>query len=178
VLLATERLRLRPLTVSDAPALAAVYDDPEVVAFLSPLDLAGTVAQLAAFSAEWEQRGHGLYAVERACDGALLGRSGLHYWPSTAETEVGWVLGRAAWGHGYAREAATAVLAHGFDDLHLAEIVAYIVAGNVRSERVAAALGFTNTGLIRLGDKTVQRFARSSAATRSPRDPATALPEP
>ncbi|WP_369334457.1 GNAT family N-acetyltransferase, partial [Stenotrophomonas maltophilia] len=42
------------------------------------------------------------------------------------EVEIGWRLPRAAWGRGYASEAAHAVLRHGFDTLALEEVVALI----------------------------------------------------
>jgi RimJ/RimL family protein N-acetyltransferase len=45
--------------------------------------------------------------------------------------EIGWRLARAYWGHGYATEAASAMLAFGFDELGLDQIVSFTVPGNV-----------------------------------------------
>jgi RimJ/RimL family protein N-acetyltransferase len=55
--------------------------------------------------------------------------------------EIGWRLAREHWGQGYATEAARAWLAHGFEVLELAEIVAFTDAGNARSLAVMARLG-------------------------------------
>jgi len=60
--------------------------------------------------------------------------------------EIGWRLSRAAWGHGFASEAARCVLDHGFSTLGLPEIVALIDAGNHRSIAVAEKLGLSRSG--------------------------------
>jgi len=92
--LATERLFLRAIQVTDAPALAAIYADPDVSRFLRSLDQNGTRAQVARFVHEWEERRVGIFAVLERSTGDFIGRSGLHYWPQFDETEVGWVLRR------------------------------------------------------------------------------------
>jgi RimJ/RimL family protein N-acetyltransferase len=62
------------------------------------------------------------------------------------EVEIGWRMPKAAWGRGYASEAARAVLAHGRDGLGLAEIVALINPDNIRSIAVATKLGMVRSG--------------------------------
>ena len=57
------------------------------------------------------------------------------------EVEIGWRLNRAAWGKGYAAEAAVPILRHAFRTLALDEIVAEIDAENLRSTRLAAKIG-------------------------------------
>jgi ribosomal-protein-alanine N-acetyltransferase len=44
---------------------------------------------------------------------------------------------REEWGRGYATEASFALIEHGFNDLHLGEIIAAINPQNVASLRVA-----------------------------------------
>ena len=61
--------------------------------------------------------------------------------------EVGWRFARGAWGRGYATEAGAAALEHAFTDLALAEVIATILPGNLRSVRVAEKLGLRFTGL-------------------------------
>lgn len=57
---------------------------------------------------------------------------------------MGWRLGRPAWGHGYATEAARAAAAFGFEQLGLDEIVSFTVPDNARSRAVMERLGMTH----------------------------------
>jgi RimJ/RimL family protein N-acetyltransferase len=54
--------------------------------------------------------------------------------------EIGWRLHPTHWGNGYAAEAATASLDHGFAG-GLDAIVAFTAAGNVRSQAVMRRIG-------------------------------------
>ena len=65
----------------------------------------------------------------------------------TADIEVGWHLRVASWGKGLAVEAARPIIAHGFDDLGLAEIFAIVLAENAASIRVTQKLGMEPLGL-------------------------------
>ena len=60
--------------------------------------------------------------------------------------EIGWRLRRAAWGQGYACEAAAALLSHGLGALGLPEIVADIDPANLGSIRVAEKIGLRRRG--------------------------------
>ena len=66
----------------------------------------------------FQREGIGLLAVERTDDGVFLGMCGLHHQSSYPDdVEVAWRLAREHWGNGYATEAATAWLDHGFEAL-------------------------------------------------------------
>ena len=58
-------------------------------------------------------------------------------------TEIGWRFAREAWGHGYATEAARAVLERAFSELGLPEVVSFTTVANVRSRAVMERLGMT-----------------------------------
>jgi RimJ/RimL family protein N-acetyltransferase len=73
--------------------------------------------------------------------GRFLGRAGLKHWPQFDETELGWVLRRDAWGHGYATEAAQACIEWGFSEFDLPYMTAMIAPASLRSIRVAERLG-------------------------------------
>ena len=62
----------------------------------------------------------------------------------TPAVEIGWRLARAAWGHGYATEAARAAAAFAFGTLGLDELVSFTTAGNERSRAVMRRLGMTH----------------------------------
>lgn len=91
------------------------------------------------------QRGWGLWALELPGTLPFAGFVGLnvpHYdAPWVPAVEIGWRLPRAAWGQGFATEAARAALDFGFERLGLDEIVAVTVPANTPSRRVMERLG-------------------------------------
>lgn len=60
--------------------------------------------------------------------------------------EISYDIVRRCWGNGYATEAAARLLRHGFDGLHLPEVLAFIHPQNTASARVAEKLGFAPRG--------------------------------
>jgi ribosomal-protein-alanine N-acetyltransferase len=95
-------------------------------------------------------RGWGLWAVERRSDRSFLGFTGLapvdFEAPFTPAVEIGWRFARAAWGQGFATEAARAVAAHALGPMALPELVSFTVAGNTRSRRVMERIGMRPDG--------------------------------
>ncbi|GHD42559.1 GNAT family N-acetyltransferase [Streptomyces galbus] len=145
--LRTDRLALRRWRDSDLAPWAAMNADPEVREHLGDLlTREQSDASVARFRAEFEQRGHGWWAVEVAATGEFIGFAGLDPVDDGLPfdgVEIGWRLARPAWGHGYATEAASAVLTFGFDALRLPEILAVTTATNFRSQAVMRRIGMT-----------------------------------
>jgi len=145
--LRTERLLLRGWRDSDLAPFAALNQDPEVMRFFpATLSREESDALAARASAALTERGWGLWAVDR--DGKFLGFTGLavprfesHFTPAV---EIGWRFARAAWGSGYATEAATAVLRFAFDELRLDEVVSFTAVGNRRSRAVMERIGMAH----------------------------------
>lgn len=113
--LETERLILRDWREEDRRPFAAMCAD-EVVMQHFPALLSGeeSDALIDRINAHIEEYGFGLWALERAEDGAFLGFTGIQLVrfesPILGEVEIGWRLAKAHWGKGYAREAAQASL--------------------------------------------------------------------
>jgi RimJ/RimL family protein N-acetyltransferase len=157
--LCTERLLLRGWRESDLEPWAAMNADPEVREhFPELLTHEQSAASMAHFQAEFDQRGYGWWAVEVRASGEFIGFAGLdpvdEEMPFTG-VEIGWRLARSAWGHGYATEAALAVLAFGFDTLALPEILAMTTTTNVRSQAVMRRIGMTHDPADDFDDPTV-----------------------
>jgi RimJ/RimL family protein N-acetyltransferase len=138
-------VRLRVPTHEDAVAWHRVFDDPEVMRFFG-----GRPATLSCYEElTARQRRHD--AEHGFCLWTLLDESGevigftgaqpwRPEWGPVGETEIGWRLGRAYWGRGYAtaaaRETVTRVRAAGVPG-----VVAMVTTGNERSVAVTRRLG-------------------------------------
>jgi len=142
----TERLELRPLTMNDLDALALIYRDSEVRKYFpeGTLTYEQTREEL-----EWiidvyyAQHGFGLWATTHKQTNEFIGRCGLLPWTidGRSEVEVAYLLARAYWGRGLGTEAARAILAYGFEDLHLSRLICLIDPGNEASINVALKIG-------------------------------------
>ncbi len=144
--LETARLRLRTWRRGDLPLYIELSADPEVMHYFpAPQDAERTEASYARIQAHFAEHGFGLWALERKDNGAFIGFTGLGYMGFEAHfspaVEIGWRLARAHWGQGFAREAARAALACGFERLGLEQVVAYTAVDNRPSRRVMEAIG-------------------------------------
>jgi RimJ/RimL family protein N-acetyltransferase len=152
----TARLVLRPTGLADIDEFVVLHADREVTRFVRSLDRLQAEERLELAEREWAERGHGMFAVRDRATNRFLGRVGLKYWPQFDETEVGWVLRRDAWGHGYATEAGRACIDSGFGQLAVPYLTAMIHPDNPASIRVAKRLGLAplRTDVL-LGDEVV-----------------------
>jgi RimJ/RimL family protein N-acetyltransferase len=146
--LTTERLELRRWREDDLDEYAAITADPDVVRYLggTTFDRVAAWRQIALFIGHRELRGWTSSAVVERSSGRLIGRGGLWQpegWPGV---EVGWILGRAAWGHGYATELGQAVRDYAFGSLGVAHLISVIHPDNAASIRVAEKIGSTFEG--------------------------------
>ena len=142
----TDRLVLRPHTMADLDDLVDFNSDPEVVRYVPwPVrDRAATEETLRVKLTQTELVAHGQWlvlAVELRATGTVIGEV-LLKWASDRQGEVGFAFGRHHQGHGYATEAASAMLRLGFHDLGFHRITAVVIDGNDASARLLGRLGF------------------------------------
>ncbi len=156
----TPRLRLRPLRPDDLRALhATVYGDPAVAWDGRAHTLEEAREALEAKLRHAEEHGFGALAVEDRAQGAFLGWAGLQHLEGGPEVELGYYLGRAAWGRGLATELARALVAHARETLGLARLVAVVRPENAASQGVLAKAGLRPVGRGRHYDADVQVWA-------------------
>jgi RimJ/RimL family protein N-acetyltransferase len=144
--LRTERLLLRRWRDDDIDAMTAINQDPVVMATIGPLSTRElTAAFIERTEAGFDHRGFGFWCVEQIGGAPCIGFVGASVpsWtaPFTPCIEVGWRLASAAWGNGYASEAAVATLDDVFARIDVAEIVSFTAAINRKSRRVMEKLG-------------------------------------
>jgi [ribosomal protein S5]-alanine N-acetyltransferase len=146
--LQTERLLLRAMLADDAPALFAIYGDPEVMRYAAdePFPDEATVTVMLRSVARLLAAGEALeWAVVERASGQLVGTCGLHSFDEAANAaEVGCMLARAAWGRGMMREALGALFRYAHDELGITQLRADIDAPNSRSIRLFTQLGFAH----------------------------------
>jgi len=150
--LQTERLVIRPYRDDDATALHEVFGSPEVMRWTPSApskDVEETRQRLArtmAFTLR-QPPGLGLWALELKTSSEFLGQVGVFPVEGKGpDVEVAYELAPRVWGHGYATEAARALVEYGFGELGLRRIVALILPDNARSRNVASKCGMTLEG--------------------------------
>lgn len=170
----TPRLRLRPACRSDAPALHALWTEPQVRRFLwddVTIRLERAAEVLDKSMASFADRGLGQWLVfERGAD-ALAGFAGLGAMEESGEVELLYGLHPRCWGRGLATEAARALLRLGFEELGLPRILAGADQPNLASLRVIERLGMDYERRTRtpLGWTLYYALTRESFLAQEPR---------
>lgn len=146
----TDRLELCSWDTADGDLFVRHLNTPAVMRWLggvlSPDKLAAAIERYTRWQAE---RAFTFWVVRREGeepDAGWLGFCGLKLSdtpgsPVLGEFEIGWRFREAAWGQGYAREAAAASLDFAFDRLSPERVVAITVAGNRPSWTLMERLG-------------------------------------
>lgn len=144
--LRSPRTLLRAWRDDDLPAWVAMNADPQVRRWFAAVQTeAEALAEAGRARAAMARRGWGVWALEIPGRLPFAGFVGLSVpafeAPFMPAVEMGWRLPVAAWGQGWASEAAAAAAAFAFEVLGLDELVAYTAVGNEPSRRVMARLG-------------------------------------
>ena len=165
--LETERLTQRPVREADLLALFEPSQNPDVARYVGDRRvpaLQETWRAAAGSLGHWALRDDGQWAIEERESGRLIGRAGIinpAQWPGP---EVGYLLGRAWWGHGYATEAARAAMGWGFRVIGFDELISLVDPANTASIAVATRRGDAPRDEIDVWGDRVQRFAISHDA--------------
>jgi [ribosomal protein S5]-alanine N-acetyltransferase len=149
----TTRLLLRPFTPADTDAIHALQSNPRVLRYWDspPWRERAQAERFIAMCRQMEDEGTGArLVIERAADAAFIGWCCLVKWnPVYRSATLGYCLGDAAWGHGFATEAAGALLRWAFGTLDLNRVQAETDTRNTASSRVLEKLGFVREGTLR-----------------------------
>lgn len=170
-ILLTPRLAIRAFTLDDAAFIVALLNDPgwlrnigdrgvrtadDARRYLSDGPLASAA-----------RHGFALWAVQRReGDGSPIGMCGLVRREGLDDVDLGYAFLPAGRGQGFAREAAAAVLAHGFAHLGLRRIVAITALDNAASGRVLEAIGMRLQRRMRVAGHTDDSLLYAAEAPR------------
>src|SRR3954449_4142024 len=149
----SHRLLLRPFNDADADALFALHSNAHVLRYWDapPWTERARAERFIAACRTMADEGSGArLAIDRLSDGAFIGWCALARWnPDFRSASLGYCFDDAAWGHGYATEAAHALLHWAFDTLDLNRVQAETDTRNAASARVLEKLGFVHEGTLR-----------------------------
>lgn len=156
IVLETDRLILRHLTVDDAPFILNLLNQPSFLRFIGDkgvrnLDQAGEYI-LTGPVASYQLNGFGLYLTQLRA-GTPIGMCGLVRREVLDHPDVGYAFLPEYWSQGYAFEAARAVLRYAGESLHLGKILAIVSPDNEGSIRLLTRLGLTFERSMRLKDE-------------------------
>ena len=149
--LETERLILRPLEISDAEAMFAMDNNPNVHKYLwqkPTQELNETIKIIEMVQKQYVDNKIGRFATILKETGEFIGWTGIKFVNDHVENgntnfyDYGYRLNEKFWNKGFATEASIAWLEHGFNKMKIQEMNAYTHAENGASNHVLQKVGF------------------------------------
>jgi len=149
----TERLLLRPLSMSDSGAFHDIFSDAETLQYWSrePITRLEEAESLVQQDMEWSASDSCLcLGVALPDSNLLIGKITLFQInQQNRRAEIGYILERRQWGKGYMTEAVGWLLAYAFNVLKLHRLEADTDPDNIPSLALLENLGFSREGLFR-----------------------------
>jgi RimJ/RimL family protein N-acetyltransferase len=150
--LTTPRLVLRAFVPEDAAAVHAQLQDIEMARTTATVPHPyppGTAEAWIASHDQKREEGKVVLAITLRDDGTLVGAMTLQLDTAHRRGELGYWVGRAHWGRGYATEAADAMMRWGFRALGLHRVHAAHMTRNPGSGAVLRKIGMRHEGTLR-----------------------------
>jgi ribosomal-protein-alanine N-acetyltransferase len=150
IILETERLFLRELTVEDQEDLFELDSDPEVHRYIenNPVKSIDEILEVInMLQKQYLENGIARWAVVDKATKECIGWCGLKYFKESLNNhshfyELGYRFKQKHWGKGFATESSNAILKYGFKKLQIKSIYAITHHENVNSMHVLRKLGF------------------------------------
>ncbi len=160
MVLETDRLRLRRLSVDDAGFILKLLNEPSFIQNIGDRGVR-TIADAQAYIrngpvASYEKHGFGLWLVETKESGAHIGICGLLKREVLEDVDIGYALLPEFWSRGYALESASAVLSYGREKLGLKRVLAVVNPQNQSSIRLLEQIGFEFEKMVRLSEDAAE----------------------
>lgn len=146
MILETDRLKLREMTLSDRKALSSILQDENVMyAYNGVFSDEETMAWMQKQLQRYKEYGFGLWGVFLKDTGEMIGQCGItiQEYRATQVPEIGYLLAHKYWHKGYAIEAARACREYGFNTLHFDTLYSIIRDTNIASRNVALRNGMS-----------------------------------
>ena len=150
LILETNRLLFRPLNLSDADALFAMDNNPEVHKYLwqqPTLTIDESIKVIEYVQMQYERNKIGRFATIIKDTGEFIGWTGIKFVHDHIENgntnfyDFGYRLDEKFWGKGYATEASTTWLEYGFNKMNIDIMNAYTHSKNGASNHILQKVG-------------------------------------
>lgn len=148
----SERLAARHYEPGDAPEMFEIYREPDIFRWLgggSPFTNVAEAETAIARQIERDSTGSplGRWGIVIRETGQLIGTVLVLPLEETPEIEIGYMLGKPHWGHGYATEICRAAIDYGFRNLDVDHLCGVVFPENIASQRVLEKAGMTYRGM-------------------------------
>lgn len=140
----TKRLVLKPMSMEYLASVHAYASDPETTRYMMRLPnekLEETERFIRGAEAAWGKDPPEFCEFAVLLGSVHIGAASAYPCERPGEAEIGWIINKAYWGHGYAAEAARAAMDYAASRLGVRRFVAHCDAGNEASRRVMEKLG-------------------------------------
>ena len=149
----TDRLKLRPLTMSDTRDIFEIFSDKQVMKYYDLLPFESferAKEQVEFFIKGFEQKTMLRWGIELKDGGKLIGTCGFFAFNEDAlKAELGYELNSSYHGKGLMSEALDAVLGFIFRESGINRVEAFVEPKNTASQKLLEKLGFTKEGTLR-----------------------------
>jgi RimJ/RimL family protein N-acetyltransferase len=159
----TDRLSLRPLRITDASFIHALFNSETWLQFIGDRGIR-SLSDAENFLENnalrfFREKGWGTYLIALRSDGTSIGTVGLYEREQLEHPDFGYALLPEYAGKGYATEASTAYIEEISKSLAIKQLLAIVQADNERSHRVLIKLGFEPDGTV-LMEKELQKWVK------------------
>jgi [ribosomal protein S5]-alanine N-acetyltransferase len=175
--IAADRILLRRFTHADDAALFEMFSHPEVMRYWSTppfTEMAQAEKRIEDALRHYADETAYPLAVVHIKDQRVIGNCTLwNIHRQNRRAEVGYMLARPYWGHGYMHDAMGAMIDYAFGEMQLNRLEADIDPRNAASARTLERLGFQKEGLLRerwiVGDEVSDSALYGLLASEWPR---------
>lgn len=143
IVLSSERLLLKEMTLADAENLFLLNSDPEVIQYTGDV-MFHSIDDALHLLRNYDQYAKykmGRLSLFDKTNNEYVGWCGLKYREDLDQVDIGYRLLKKHWGKGYATESARVSLDYGFNTLNLKEIIGTAMLENTASINVFKKLG-------------------------------------
>ena len=157
ILIETERLYLRKLTLEDAPFMLELLNTPPWLQFIGDRNVhsiedAENYLKNGSLKS-YQENGFGFYAVIEKTSGKTIGMCGLIKRDSLPDIDIGFAFLPHLISKGFGYEAAFATLKYARDTLQIKRIIAIVNPDNEKSIGLIKKIGLHFEIMIKFGDE-------------------------